>query len=123
MLENNPENVQQLFTNQELTPVANPSQRTARLDRQGIAMRMNDIVDLAVRHDGTIGSRVGQEGRTDVANNQMSRQIREYDQRISEMQTWLMRRENHFFRMFSRMEQAMAQSHQQMDSLWAFGGM
>jgi hypothetical protein len=39
------------------------------------------------------------------------------------MQQFLIRRENHFFSMFARMEQAMAQSHAQMDALFAMGGM
>jgi len=125
-LETNPENVQQLFTNQEFRSVTGErhlSLRTQRLGEQGIAMRMNDIVELATGRDGSIRSRVGQEGTVDTVNNVMSRQIREYDERIAQMQTWLVRRESHFFAMFNRMEQAMAQSHQQMDSLWAFGGM
>ena len=126
-LEENPEGVETLFTGNVQTSVTSRAARSARLGDQGVAARLNDIVEIATAEHspaqgGTLRDRVGVAERDD-GTSIMSRRIREYDERIEQMQAFLNRREAHFFRMFSRMEQAMAQSNAQMDALWSFAAM
>ena len=86
----------------------------------GLGARINDILDNATHFDGSIRRQSGLSG-VDQDANPMSRQLQEYDRRLEQMQRWLVRRENHFFNMFARMEAAMAQANAQMDSLWMMG--
>jgi flagellar capping protein FliD len=126
----NPEKVQALFSRDFLDAgegIGNAKERADSLPNIGVAWRLRHIIDnqLGISNPSA-GSpfldRVGALGWDD-GQNIMSRQLRDYDERIERMQQFLIRRENHFFNMFARMEQAMAQSHQQMDSLFAFGNM
>jgi flagellar hook-associated protein 2 len=126
-LEANPERVQQLFAR---TPAevnggmlgATIEQRNARAPYVGLGFRLDDLLRTAADDDrGSLRQRAGYTRGLNTTENIMSRQIRDYDRRIEQMQAWLVRRENHFFAMFARMEAAMAQSHAQMDSLFAFG--
>jgi flagellar hook-associated protein 2 len=124
-LEKDPERVSQLFSR---TPVqagnmtgANIRERNERAPHVGLGFRLDDILRTAADDDmGPFRQRAGYTRGMTSTDNVMSRQIREYDRRMADMQAFLLRRENHFYAMFARMEQAMAQSHAQMDSLFAF---
>jgi len=122
-LTNRPDMVEGLFTHADSHFETSNNARSAALPNVGIAVRLNHIIENAVGRDGLLTNRVGVAGEVSGVNNQMTNRIRNYDERISTMERWLIRREAHFFRMFSRMEQAMAESHSQMDALFAFGGM
>jgi flagellar hook-associated protein 2 len=128
-LEENPDQVQALFTNTNdsngnFLHGANAAQRNARAPQVGLAFRLDDIlVNAAVDHRGPLMQQIGRAGSADERESIVARRLREYDSRIEQMQQWLLRRENTLFAQFARMEQAMAQSHAQMDSLWAFAGM
>ncbi|MCL2387121.1 MAG: flagellar filament capping protein FliD [Defluviitaleaceae bacterium] len=123
MLESNPEDVQALFSQGHQDAFSNrPAERSAISPHVGVAWRLNVMINNEViHHNGSFTQRVGMVDWND-GQNIMGRQIRDYDQRIERMQQFLIRRENHFFSMFARMEQAMAQSHAQMDSLFAMQG-
>ena len=125
-LEENPDRVRALFARDihEIDTglqASNPANRAARAPQVGLARRLRDIVETATAFDGTL-SRIAGHG-VNIDENPMSRQIRTYDQRLEQMQRWLLRREQHFFNMFARMEQVMATANAQMDSLWMMGGM
>jgi flagellar hook-associated protein 2 len=122
-LENDPERVRLLFQQNSTLPSTTNAERNSRMGQVGIAHRLNHLIENATGLDGSLRGRVGLEGGSDDGLNPMSQHIRQYDQRIAQMQTWLQRRENHFFAMFARMEQAMAQSHAQLDALFSFAGM
>ena len=122
-LESRGGDVQALFTTLPSSPAATPAGRSAQLGESGLAIRLNNIIENATGLDGSIRRQVGREGSHDSNDNLLTRRLQDYDSRISDMQRFLIRRENHFFAMFARMEQAMAQSNAQMDSLWAFAGM
>ena len=100
-------------------PAVTNAERNARIPMNGIISRIDDII-LNATHSvyGTISTRAGADNSGQDA---MSRQIQNYDMRIEVMQRWLLRRENHYFAMFARMETAMAEANAQMDSLWMFG--
>jgi flagellar capping protein FliD len=88
----------------------------------GLGQRLYDILTtFGADDDGPLRQRAGYTSGLMVSENLMTRQLRDYDRRIMEMESFLQRRENHFFAMFARMENAMAQSHAQMDALFAFG--
>jgi hypothetical protein len=125
-LDNNLEGVRALFSQ---SPVQAGVQNGTALERNaaapqlGVAWRLrNTIQNHVLEHNSPFRQRAGAESGSD-GSSLMERQLRTYDQRIDQMQTFLQRRENHFFQMFARMEQAMAQSNAQMESLWAFAGM
>lgn len=132
-LEADPDRVMQLFAQSPIAAQDVPTsgintlesgsiiQRNARSPYVGIGWRLNDLINnVAIDFDSSLRQRAGVPNAIDATENTLSRQIRDYDRRIDQMQEWLIRRENHFFAMFARMEQAMAQSHQQMDALFAF---
>jgi flagellar capping protein FliD len=126
MLETRPEDVQALFTQMPPTGTAlavTGRERAQQMPQVGLALRMNYIIENAIGFDGTIRRQAGTEGGIDANDNALTRRIRDYDRRIADMQSFLMRRETQFFAMFARMEGAMAQANAQMDSLWAFAGM
>jgi flagellar capping protein FliD len=125
-LEKDPERVRKLFSNNtnpdgDLMPWGTMEQRNARTPFAGVANRVDDILNTAASDDrGPFRQRAGASSGLMVSENMMTRQLRDYDRRIEQMQQFLVRRENHFFNMFAKMEQAMAQSNAQMDSLFAF---
>jgi len=126
MLETRAEDVQALFTQMPPAGTAlavNGRERAQQMPQVGIAMRMNYIVENAIGLNGSIRRQAGSEGGVDANDNALTRRIQDYDRRIADMQRFLLRRENSFFAMFARMENAMAQANAQMDSLFAFAGM
>ena len=123
-LQTNPERVMDAFNMQP--PVnqryaGTPQARNARMGNQGVAHRLRDIIYNAIREGGSIYAHAGVVDRPgSMLNNRLQRQMSEYDRRIENMTRQLERRENQFFAMFARMEQAMMRSNQQMESIWSF---
>jgi flagellar hook-associated protein 2 len=115
------ENIERMFTRPPGVQTTN-AQRIEAMPEAGIAFRLNFIIENATGLTGSLRDRVGIANGHDATTNRMSRQIQAYDSRLEQMQRWLQRRESHFFAMFARMEQAMAQSQAQMDSIFAFAG-
>ena len=134
-LEDDPDRIQALFTRTTAQASADhpgndwagaawsTQRNAARAPYVGLAQRLSDIIDNATHWDGSIRRQVGYDIGHDRDTNPLSRQIQRYDQRLEQMQRWLVRRENHFFAMFARMENALANANAQMDSLWMMGGM
>jgi len=125
MLEERAGDVQALFTQMPPSGTAlavTGRERAQQMPQVGLGLRMNYIIENAIGLDGTIRRQAGIEGGVDAADNALTRRIQDYDRRIADMQRFLQRRENQFFAMFARMENAMAQANAQMDSLWAFAG-
>ncbi|MCL2199492.1 MAG: flagellar filament capping protein FliD [Defluviitaleaceae bacterium] len=125
-LEQDPQRVQQLFarTGEDagMTDRVTIEQRNARAPHVGVGNRLEDLLRTFGEDDrGSLRQRAGYIRGLNISENIMSRQLRDYDRRMDQMQQHLLRRENHFFAMFARMETAMAQAHSQMDSLFAFG--
>ncbi|MCL1863213.1 MAG: flagellar filament capping protein FliD [Defluviitaleaceae bacterium] len=125
-LEEDPSRVQALFARSGyeagMTERTTIQQRNDRAPYIGLGNRLDDLLRTFADDDnGSLRQRAGYTRGLMVSENIMSRQLREYDRRMDAMQAHLLRRENHFFAMFGRMEAAMAQAHAQMDSLFAFG--
>jgi flagellar hook-associated protein 2 len=120
-LEERPDDVREMFTRSSTMPGVNMSQRSQRLGDQGIAQRLNDLIHMQIETGGVIANRAGITNHMSQSMNEISRQLRRYDDQLAHMQNWLIRRENHHFATFARMERAMAQAQAQMDTLWMFG--
>jgi len=122
-LTENPDDVREMFTSYDVTVHPNTNVgRSEQLPGIGLAMRLSHLIDNATANeDSFLRRRAGEIGGQDANSNILSDQIRSLDRRIMDMERMLMRRENHFYSMFARMEQAMAKSNSQMDSLMMFG--
>ncbi|MCL2049783.1 MAG: flagellar filament capping protein FliD [Defluviitaleaceae bacterium] len=125
MLEKDPERVKSLFARSPIDAGGmlggTIEERNARADHVGLGFRLDDILRTYGDDDqGPLRQRAGYTRGLMVSENTMSQQLRDFDNRLSAMERYLARRENHYYSMFSRMEQAIAQSNSQMDSLFAF---
>jgi len=114
-LETRGEDVAELFTKSASIPFRAGFTDRERMAQQGISERINDILNNAVGTSGSITLRAGIRGDALFeTTSQMYRTMREQNDRIAEMRRQLERRENNLFAMFSRMEQAVTASNNQM---------
>jgi flagellar hook-associated protein 2 len=128
-LESNPDAVAGLFTRSasdtDPSLIARNTRHRAmgtdnsgnRARLSGIGETLSDIIDNALAFGGSIYKRAGLEGNILSANSDMARELRNHDQQIVNMLALLARREDSYYTMFSRLEQAMARSDMQMQSL------
>jgi len=131
LLEERFDDIMEMFTARSMTPWTNtnvgagaPGMQAQRMRENGIAMRLDDIINNAIANERSSINRAGginRNGEADALNRQspMNIQMREIQQRMADALIRLNQRENHFFAMFSRMEQAIMRSDQQMASLMA----
>jgi flagellar hook-associated protein 2 len=86
-----------------------------RLAQEGIAERMNDIINSAIGTSGSITLRAGMKGDTMLEmTSTMYKTLRDQSDRMAEMLTYLQNKESSYYEMFSRMEQAITQANTQM---------
>lgn len=121
-LNDNPNGVMELFTNASERPGVTPENRRARMLDQGLGDRLNDIIRNTIDMGGTIYNRAGIADTSSVSNNELFRQLRTQDDRISDMMNYLMSRENYYYRIFANMESAMARANNQMAAIMAMMG-
>jgi flagellar hook-associated protein 2 len=119
-LEANPSKVEELFTKSAPTgDEAESMTYKVRNSKTGIAARMTAIIDGAVGLNGSIRDKAGIENTSSAFDNSLYRELSQYDRRLEDMMTYLQKREDYYYRMFARMEQAMAQSDSQTSALLA----
>jgi len=107
--------VAELFTKSASIPFRAGFTDRERMAQQGISERINDILNNTVGTSGSVTLRAGIRGDSLFeTTSQMYRTMREQNDRITEMRRQLERRENNLFAMFSRMEQAVTASNNQM---------
>jgi flagellar hook-associated protein 2 len=122
-LEKNPSGVEELFTKSAPTSTEGAAMtKEQRMAKTGIAGRLSGIIDGAVGLNGTIREKAGIENTASAFNNMLYRELSQYDRKLDDMLKYLQKREDHYYSMFSRMEQAMNQSNNQMSSLVASMG-
>jgi len=86
-----------------------------RIAQEGIAERMNDIINNAIGSAGSITRRAGVKGDTLLEmSSSMYRTITDQNNRIADMLTYLRGKETDYYLMFSRMEQAITSANNQM---------
>ena len=114
-LETRGSEVAELFTKSATIPFRAGFTDRARMAQQGISERINDILNNTIGTSGSITLRAGIRGDSLFeTTSQMYRTMREQNDRIAEMRRQLEQRENNLFQMFSRMEQAVTASNNQM---------
>ena len=125
MLEERGDDVAKLFTKSSSILYSSVTGRAPqeRLAEEGLAERINDIINDAVNStSGAIARQAGIKGASSEANNTLYRQWLSNQNRLNEMLQALMKKEDYYFSMFSKMEAAMMQSNSQMQYLMAMMG-
>jgi flagellar hook-associated protein 2 len=123
-LENRYDDVVALFTKNSSIPDTDMANRGKRMAESGIAQRLNDVFNDAVRTSavgygskGYLIERAGMQNDGSVVDNVISRQVKQYDDRIQKLLERWYRQENAYYAMFARMETAMSKMQAQQNSL------
>lgn len=100
------------------------TERATRYKEQGILYRISDIVEdhISILRDdngrkGILLEKAGIEGDASEFNSSLSRDINDYEGKISEMLEKLIVKEENYYRQFSRLETYMNQMNSQMSWL------
>lgn len=86
----------------------------------GIAEQLNKTVDDAVGTRGYISEKVGFKGTLTEIQNTVSREIKSQDERLADLERMLLDKENYYYQMFAKMDQAIMESNNQMSYLMSF---
>lgn len=129
-LNDRPSEVASFFSKQSTIAYSDTANRETRSSENGIAYRIFDILEDAIRTrrdtDGRKGSLLEKAGISGDASNELndlSRKILEYDDRIVEMLAALNTKESFYYGMFGRMEAAIQRMNTQSAYLNSqFGG-
>jgi flagellar hook-associated protein 2 len=112
--------IAQLFTKSADIPYKPGVNDKNRIAQEGIAERMNDIINSAIGTSGAITKRAGMKGDTMLEmSSSMYKTLRDQNDRITEMLAYLQQKETDYYAIFSRMEQAITQANSQMAYLQA----
>lgn len=115
--------VTELFTKETGTYVYKVADRKKRMPEEGLADRINDIIENTVdSNGGTISERAGIPSTASAMDNELYHDLEEYDDKIEKMLDYLTKREEYYYKMFSRMETAIGESNAQMGSLTGMMG-
>lgn len=109
-LEENGENVAKLFT--KAAPIG--STGSDKMDKSGLAVRMENIMNEAIGSRGSIALQAGLKGTHTYGDNVIQKQMTKQSERLTEMLNALVAKETYYYNMFSKMEAAMNQSNSQM---------
>lgn len=103
-IEDNPDAIANLFTKED----------------EGLANKLQDVLENNVStrtnvngHKGMLLEKAGMLGDRSVSNNILSDQISRYDDMIADMIDGLIKKENHYYNMFAKMESALAEMQAQ----------
>ncbi|MBE0451363.1 MAG: flagellar filament capping protein FliD [Clostridia bacterium] len=129
-LENNYDNVVNLFSKQSSVEYSDTANRNTRDSENGIANRFNDILKDYSRttrdasgNKGLLIIKAGIENDTSAFQNDISKRINTFDDRLDRLADYLASREDYYYNMFSKMESALSQMQSQGDSMMSmFGG-
>ncbi|MDR2578549.1 MAG: flagellar filament capping protein FliD [Chitinispirillales bacterium] len=123
-LENNYDQVVAMFTKTSDIPYGDLAGRGQRMSEIGVAQRINDIMNDAVRtsrdannNKGYLIEKAGVQNDASMLDNTIQRQINNHDDRISKLLDRWYRQENSLYAMFARMETMMMRMQAQQNSL------
>lgn len=85
--------------------------------QNGIAAKISKDIDDAIGTKGYLTQKAGIQGTISDKNNDLTKEIEEISKRLSEESKRLYNKENYYFNLFSKMEQAMNQQNSQMGIL------
>lgn len=83
----------------------------------GIAAKISKDIDDAIGTKGYLTQKAGIQGTISDKNNDLTKEIEEISKRLSEESKRLYNKENYYFNLFAKMEQAMNQQNSQMGIL------
>jgi flagellar hook-associated protein 2 len=127
---NRPDEVKDLFKQQSQTIPSytrnlKADERNVRYKEQGLFWRLSDIIEdnISILRDdngrkGILLEKAGMEGDTSEFNSSLSKDISSFDERISELYSKLLAKEEGYYRQFAELEKYMNQMNAQMD--WLF---
>ncbi len=118
-LEERPSDVAALFTKTSEIRSSDRLRYNERLIDEGIAERLNDIVNYAISPaTGKISTKAGIKGTT--VKNDIGDELLKFDRSLNDMFKALQAKENSYYAKFSRMEQAINAANSQMAALQNF---
>ncbi|MBS4535778.1 flagellar filament capping protein FliD [Clostridium sp. D2Q-14] len=119
-LNDRPEDVIALFTKDSTVSYDDTSNRGERYKSEGIAERLNDILNDNIRttrdeygNKGRLLEKAGIEGDISDTDNMLSEKIEDYEGRITTLLKELTDKENYYYSMFAKMEKAIQQMNAQ----------
>lgn len=125
-LENDFEKVISLFTNESDKEYGDSANISERYRENGLAQRLHDLIENSIRttrdtdgRKGILLEKAGIKGDGTEFNNLISEQIRAFQSRIDNLWDAYYSKEESYYRMFGRMESALAQMQSQSDSLFS----
>jgi Flagellar capping protein len=133
-LANNPDKVAKLFTSDSdvsyYDTLENPSLRSQRNKETGIAQRFSDVIQDAIRTNtdsggqkGSLLEKAGIVGDRSEYSNILAKEIMDYDNMATDMNSKLVDKQNALYSKFSKMETALSQLNSQQSWLaQQFGG-
>jgi flagellar hook-associated protein 2 len=84
----------------------------------GLSERLNNVVESAIGSKGTITDKAGVLSRAgSLKFASLTKKIEDYDDRIADMLNYLADKEDNYYMMFSKMEQAVTEANNQMNYL------
>ena len=123
-LEGKYDEVVSLFTKTSTISDSDMANRGKRTAESGIANRLNDILNDAVRttavgygSKGYLINRAGVQNDGSAVDNAITKQVQNYDDRISKLLEKWYSQEKSYYAMFARMETAMSKMQAQQNSL------
>ncbi len=87
---------------------------------EGVADLLNSSIESAVGTTGYISNKAGFENTLSEIKNSLSEEMRKNDERLIELEKQLRTKEDYYYLMFSRMEQAIMESNNQMSYMMSF---
>lgn len=123
-LENNYDDVVQLFTKKSEVTYSDSANRSTRDLQNGVGSRFEDIIKDYVRttrdtngNKGKLIIKAGVENDSSQFSNDFQKRISGYDDRIADLLDYLTNRETYYYTMFSKMESALSQMESQSSAL------
>lgn len=115
-LAENPEGVTELFS--RMSSIDSNGDRNERMKDNGIAYRLDEIINSTIKAEGSIGMMAGEEGKLiSESNNFLYNQIKNNETALTRMFEELRRKEERYYAIFARVEQTIIKNDNMMSYL------
>lgn len=106
--------IAELFTKSSTIPYSDKKNSAERMKTQGLAERLNDLVENAIGSSGTIAKKAGIKDTLTEGQNDMLKELTSQYKKMTELRSYLARKEEYYYSMFSKMESAVSKSNNEM---------
>lgn len=121
-LENNFDQVKSLFID-NVSNTDGSLSSTQVFNQKGVFNRLKDIIyDNAISSKGTLMTKAGYEGTSSVSTNEISRQIAQYNKKITNLESVYTQRENALYIRYARLESSISKYTSQQQYLSSMFG-